>query len=223
MKFANSIALLFLGSVEATKLKSQSQMQAEIQNMSMNSNMHQIGLREKTLLKTYLEVDMNEFLQSKMDSELFAEVDEKSKSEFVGNFFHFVKCRFQDCNLVQTKAKINMKQASASPTAAESKTKEDEKNLTDWGSGHGNNVPAYNTGNGVTAAPAAGGKAPVSLSQIKSPTAAESKTKEDEKNLTDWGSGHGNNVPSYNTGAGTTAAPAAGGAKPAGLAQKKER
>jgi hypothetical protein len=52
-------------------------MQAEIESMSMNSNMHQVGLREKTLLKTYLEVDTNEFLQEKMDSELFEGVDEK--------------------------------------------------------------------------------------------------------------------------------------------------
>ena len=44
--------------------------------MSMNANMHQVGLREKTLLKTYLEVDMNEFLQEKMDSELFEGVNE---------------------------------------------------------------------------------------------------------------------------------------------------
>ena len=99
MKFTN-IALLFLGSVEAAKLKSQSQMQAEIQAMSMNANMHQVSLREKTLLKTYLEVDLNEFLQQKMDSELFEGVDERAKSEFIGNFFHFIKCRFQDCNLV---------------------------------------------------------------------------------------------------------------------------
>jgi hypothetical protein len=34
----------------------------EIDAMSMNANMHQIALREKTLLKSYLEVDMNEFL-----------------------------------------------------------------------------------------------------------------------------------------------------------------
>ena len=86
---------------------------AEIEAMSMNANMHQVGLREKTLLKTYLEVDMNEFLQQKMDSELFEGVDEAHKAQFVGNFFHFVKCRFQDCNLVQTKSKINMKQKSA--------------------------------------------------------------------------------------------------------------
>ena len=56
---------------------------------------------------------MNEFIQAKMDSELFEGIDEQHKAEFVGNFFHFVKCRFQDCgSLVQTKAKINTKEAS---------------------------------------------------------------------------------------------------------------
>jgi len=75
MKFSVAI-LLLASSTEATKLKSQSQMMAEIEAMSMNANMHQVGLREKTLLKTYLEVDTNEFLQEKMDSELFEGVDE---------------------------------------------------------------------------------------------------------------------------------------------------
>lgn len=82
-----------------------------------------------------------------MDSELFEGVDERSKSEFIGNFFHFVKCRFQDCNLVQTKSKINMKKKSEieSPTAAESKAREDKKNLDNWGSGKGNHTPAFNS------------------------------------------------------------------------------
>ena len=93
MKFSLA-AILLLAGTEATKLKTKAQMEAEIQAMSMNANMHQVSLREKTLLKTYLEVDMNEFFQQKMDSELFNGVDEKSKSEFVGNFFHFIKCRF---------------------------------------------------------------------------------------------------------------------------------
>lgn len=75
MKFTTAL-LLLAGSTEATKLKSQAQMMAEIEAMSMNANMHQVGLREKTLLKTYLEVDMNEFLQEKMDSELFEGVSE---------------------------------------------------------------------------------------------------------------------------------------------------
>ena len=34
---------------------------AEIEAMSMNANMHQVTQREKTQLKTYLEVDLNEF------------------------------------------------------------------------------------------------------------------------------------------------------------------
>ena len=81
MKFTTAL-LLLAGSTEAAKLKSQaqvmsqSQMMSEIEAMSMNANMHQVGLREKTLLKTYLEVDLNEFLQEKMDSELFEGVSE---------------------------------------------------------------------------------------------------------------------------------------------------
>merc|ERR1711865_1240099 len=120
MKYFAAI-LLLASSAEATKLNTQSQMLAEIESMSMNANMHQVGLREKTLLKTYLEVDMNEFLQEKMDSELAEGLDEKQKAEFVGNFFHFVKCRFQDCSLVQTKSKLNMKKKSEQPTIAETR------------------------------------------------------------------------------------------------------
>ena len=150
MKFL-ATSLLLAGSTEAVRLatgtKSQAQMMAEIEAMSMNANMHQIGLREKTLLKTYLEVDMNEFLQQKMDSELFEEIDEGHKAQFVGNFFHFVKCRFQDCNLLQTKSKINMKQKSkekeTNPTGAESKIIQDKKEVEDWGSGKATHVPAH--------------------------------------------------------------------------------
>ena len=150
MKFF-ATTLLLAGCADAAKLssgtKSQSQMMAEIEAMSMNANMHQVGLREKTLIKTYLEVDMNEFLQQKMDSQLFEEIDEQHKAEFVGNFFHFVKCRFQDCNLLQTKSKINMKQKSLekekSPTAAESKAIQDKKEVEDWGSGKGIHTPAH--------------------------------------------------------------------------------
>ena len=137
MKFTTAL-LLMAGSTEATKLKSQAQMMAEIEAMSMNANMHQVGLREKTLLKTYLEVDMNEFLQEKMDSELFEGVSEQNKAQFVGNFFHFVKCRFQDCNLVQTKSKINMKKKSEEksdtkqPSIADSKAAVDAENEADW-------------------------------------------------------------------------------------------
>ena len=88
------VSLLLLGSTQAVSQKSVQQMQAEIQALSMNANMHQVGLREKTLLKTYLEVDMNEYFQQQMDSKLFEGVSEMEKSQFVGNFFHFIKCRF---------------------------------------------------------------------------------------------------------------------------------
>lgn len=115
MKFSLVLSLLLATSTEAVVLKSQSQMQAEIEAMSMNANMHQISVREKTLLKTYLEVDMNEYLQSQMDSKLFEGVDETQKSQLIGNFFHFIKCRFSDCNLLQTKSSVK------SPTGAESK------------------------------------------------------------------------------------------------------
>lgn len=47
-----------------------------------------------------------------MDTKLFEGVDEANKAKFIGNFFNFVKCRFQDCALVQTKSKINMKKKS---------------------------------------------------------------------------------------------------------------
>ena len=103
----------------------------------MNTQMHTLPLRQKTLLKTYLEVDMNEYIQQQMDSQLFEGVDEVEKAKFVGNFFHFIKCRFNDCDYVQTKAEVH------SPPAADSKTKEDKKNLGDWSSGKGNHVPAY--------------------------------------------------------------------------------
>jgi hypothetical protein len=91
MKISFAAILLLATSVEATKVKSQAQMLSEIEAMSMNTNMNQISAREKTLLKTYMEVDMNEFFQQKIDSDIFEGVDEQHKAEFVGNFFHWVK------------------------------------------------------------------------------------------------------------------------------------
>ena len=79
-------------------------MQTEIESMSMNHNMADLAIREKTLLKTYLEVDINEYFQNQMDSELFEGIDEVEKAKFVGNFFHFVRDRFKT-NLAQTKSK----------------------------------------------------------------------------------------------------------------------
>ena len=206
MKFFNFAAIMLLAnSAEATKIKTQAQMMAEIEAMSLSSNMHQVSAREKTLLKTYLEVDMNEFFQQKIDSDVFAELDERNKAEFVGNFFHWVKCRFNDCNLLQTKSKINMKAASESPTAAEMKKIEDQNELNDWGK-QGAHTPAFNTlshGHVVQYAQTSEAnsiknknkqqvkaKAKVNADttkQAQSPTAAESKKRYDKLNLEDWG------------------------------------
>ena len=168
-------------------------MMTEIEAMSMNSNMHKIALKEKTLLKSYLEVDMNEYLQSQMDTSLFEGVDEANKAKFIGRYFNFIKCRFQDCNLVQTKSKLNMtkKSESVSPTAAESKAREDKTNVENWGK-QGNLVPAHSK---THAAP--------SLAQTSEPSGPESKAREDKINELNWGK-QGNLVPAHS---GADAAP----------------
>lgn len=199
-----------VNSAEATKVKTEAEMMSEIEAMSLSSNMHQISLREKTLLKSYLEVDMNEFFQQKIDSDIFADLDEGQKAQFVGNFFHWVKCKFNDCNLVQTKSKLNMKQASESPTAAEMKAIEDKAELDDWGK-QGAHTTAYNNleKHGAVVAYAqtseknkntnkqtnkvnTKGKAKINTkaktnATHKSPTAAESKQRYDKLSLDDWG------------------------------------
>ena len=122
---------------------------------------------------------MNEYLQAQMDSELFEGVTEEQKSQLIGNFFHFVKCRFSDCNkLAQTK--------TSSPTAKESKAIEDKKNVNDWGSGKGNHTPAHSEKDAAYV-----------QVDAQSPTGKESKKIEDEKNLKDWGSGKGNHTPAH--------------------------
>ena len=136
-----------------------------------------------------------------MDSELFEGISEQQKSEFIGNFFHFVKCRFSDCNLLQTKSKLNTHKKSESPTGAESKKIEDSKEVEDWGSGKGNHTPAYNeqhlaqtnSTSNVTLSSNSSKKA-----NATSPTGAESKAIEDKKNVDDWASGKGNHVPAFN-------------------------
>ena len=143
MKFYLGSLLLLANSASATQLKNQAQMIAEIEAMSLNANMHQISQREKTLIKSYLEVDMNEFIQQHMDSELFEGIDEAQKAQFVGNFFHWVKCRFSDCNLLQTHAKLNTHVKSEQPTIKETNAREKLKDVTDWGSGQGNGTPAH--------------------------------------------------------------------------------
>ena len=74
-----------------------------------------------------------------MDSELFEGVDESDKAKFVGNFFHWSKCRFQDCNnLAQVKSKGH-------PTIAEIHAHEEKRDFQSWGSGKGHHVPSHNS------------------------------------------------------------------------------
>ena len=42
-------------------------------------------------MKSHLEVDLNEFLQEKMETDLFEGVDEENKARFIGNFFSWVR------------------------------------------------------------------------------------------------------------------------------------
>jgi hypothetical protein len=165
-------------------------MLAEIEAMSMNTNMHQVSLREKTLLKTYLEVDMNEFFQQKIDSEIFEGLDEAEKARFVGNFFHWVKCRFSDCSLLQTKSKINThkKSEEKQPTIDETNRREAKNDLDAWGK-NGANASSHN-------------KKDSSYAQTKTvagqPTIDETNTRENKNDLNDWATGKGHHTSSYN-------------------------
>ena len=79
-------------------------------------------MRDKTLLKSYLEVDMNEYFQQQIDSKLFEGLEESEKAQFVGNFFHWVKCRFSDCgSLAQKSSHKAEKKEEAKPKATEKK------------------------------------------------------------------------------------------------------
>lgn len=50
----------------------------------------------KILLKSQLEVELNEFLQEQIDGEAFEGVDEEEKSRFIGSFFRWVRNLFNE-------------------------------------------------------------------------------------------------------------------------------
>ena len=70
--------------------------QEGLDELSLNTNLAQIDLVEKNLLKTYMQVELNEFFQEKMESDMFDDLDEDDKSLFVGNFFMWVKKEFKN-------------------------------------------------------------------------------------------------------------------------------
>ena len=93
--------------------------------------------------------------------------------------------------------KVKSEEKTKSPTAAESKVIEDEKNLNDW-TKQGNAVSAFNDKHeGYVQTDAKVDTKVKSEEKTKSPTAAESKVIEDEKNLNDW-TKQGNAVPAFN-------------------------
>jgi hypothetical protein len=154
---------------------------------------------------------MNEYLQQQMDTKLFEGVDEQHKAQFVGNFFHWVKCRFQDCNMLQTKSELNMRQqiqiaekdSDASPTAAASKKREDKADLKNWATGVGHGTPAFNKKDTEPVVknryPKKGG--PVTAAQTTQPTIAESVARESKIDMGDWATGVGHGTPNRNTAA----------------------
>lgn len=152
---------------------------------------------------------MNEYLQQQMDTKLFEGVDEMHKAQFVGNFFHWVKCRFQDCNMLQTKSQLNMRQQiqiaekeqDASPTAAASKKREDAQDLKNWGSGKGNGTPAFSKKDTEPKAKNRYPKntGPVTAAQTTQPTIAETDKRENKIALDNWATGVGHATPNRNT------------------------
>ena len=46
------------------------------------------------LLKTFSQMELNEFFQEEMESDLFEGVDQMEKSQFIGNFFGWMRQAF---------------------------------------------------------------------------------------------------------------------------------
>ena len=62
--------------------------------MSMHKTLSSVDLEEKSLLKTFLQTELNEYLQEQMESELFEGVSEFEKSEFIGDLFKWIRNAF---------------------------------------------------------------------------------------------------------------------------------
>lgn len=62
--------------------------------MNLNTNLNNLEQSQKVMLKTFLQTELNEFLQEKMETELFENVEEQHKSEFIGEFFQWMRTVF---------------------------------------------------------------------------------------------------------------------------------
>jgi hypothetical protein len=63
-----------------------------LKELTLNTGLNQIDIAERNMLKTYMQVELNEFFMDKIDnSEYFDGLDEMEKSQFIGNFFMWIK------------------------------------------------------------------------------------------------------------------------------------
>ena len=82
---------------------------------SLNAVVSELDASDKMALKTYLQVELNDYLQEQMESELFEGVDEMEKSRFLGNFFQWMRNVF-----------VQVKRADVTPLAEKDKPVEQE-------------------------------------------------------------------------------------------------
>jgi hypothetical protein len=67
----------------------------ELHELSLNHALNGLDARERNMLKTFLQVELNEFFMDKIDnSNIFEGVEDLKKSQFIGNFFMWIKNQF---------------------------------------------------------------------------------------------------------------------------------
>lgn len=76
---------------ERATVLSEAEQRLLVDARSLNAVVSELDASDKMALKTYLQVELNDYLQEQMESELFTEVDELEKSQFLGNFFHWMR------------------------------------------------------------------------------------------------------------------------------------
>ena len=64
--------------------------------MSGNRALQKLEVDQRVLMKSHLEVELNEFLQEQVDSGVFEGVDEEDKARFIGSFFRWVRNLFNE-------------------------------------------------------------------------------------------------------------------------------
>lgn len=76
---------------ERASVLSEAEQKLVVDSRSLNAVVAGLEATDKMALKTYLQVELNDYLQEQMESDLFADVDELEKSQFLGNFFHWMR------------------------------------------------------------------------------------------------------------------------------------